>query len=404
MILNSTTMTIAQESLKLHKKLRGKLETCPKMNIKSKRALSLLYTPGVAEVCKEIYKNEEMSFQLTGRANSLAVITDGSAVLGLGNIGPQAAMPVMEGKAILFKKLGDIDAYPICLKTQDKDEIINIIGNLAPTFGAINLEDIAAPKCFEIENALQDLGIPVMHDDQHATAIVASAGLINALKVVKKNLRNIKVVISGAGAAGSAIAKMILKLTDADASGYKNLSDMLVCDTKGIIHKGRLDLKENIYKKEIARLTNKYNVEGTLEDAFTSADVFIGVSKGGIVKKEWIKKMNEKPIIFALANPIPEIMPEEAELGGAFITATGRSDYQNQINNVLAFPGVFRGALNARAKAITKEMQMAAVYALANFIRTPKKNHIIPDALDPKVHKIVAKEVMKHSYEKHTLS
>ncbi|MFH0856777.1 MAG: NADP-dependent malic enzyme [bacterium] len=381
--------------LQLHKKLKGKFTITPKMDVKDKHTLALLYTPGVAEPCKEIANNKEMSFKLTGRANALAVITDGSAVLGLGNIGAEAAMPVMEGKAILFKKLGGIDAYPICLKTQNKDEIINIIKNLAPTFGAINIEDIAAPKCFEIEDSLQDLGIPVMHDDQHATAIVASAGLINALKVAGKNLREIKIVLSGAGAAGIAIAKMILRLTDKDTKGRENLSDMIVCDTKGIIHKGRPGLKENIYKKELAKITNKNNISGTLEDAFKGADVFIGVSKGGIVKKEWIKKMNTRPIIFALANPIPEIMPEEAKLGGAFIIATGRSDYHNQLNNVLAFPGVFRGALNARARAITEEMQMAAVYALANFIKIPRKNYIIPDALNPKVHKIVAKEVMK---------
>lgn len=390
-------MTTSQESLKIHRKLKGKFKICPKMDIKDKRALSLLYTPGVAAACEEIHKDEKMSFELTGRANALAVITDGSAVLGLGNIGPEAAMPVMEGKTILFKKLGGIDAYPICIKTQDKDEIINIIKNLAPTFGAINLEDIAAPKCFEIENSLQNLGIPVMHDDQHATAIVASAGLINALKVARKNLKDIKVIISGAGAAGIAITKMILYLIKSDGADYKNLSDIIVCDTKGIIHKNRPDLAKNVYKDEIAKITNKNNISGTLEDAFLGADVFIGVSAGGIVKKEWIKKMNAYPIIFALANPIPEIMPEEAKLGGAFITATGRSDYDNQINNVLAFPGIFRGALNARAKAITEEMQIAAVYALANFIKIPKKNHIIPDALDPRVHKLVAKEVAKHS-------
>lgn len=373
-------------ALNLHKKLKGKIETKPKMEIKNKKTLALLYTPGVAEACKKIQNRPEESFNLTGRGNALAVITDGSAVLGLGNIGPEAAMPVMEGKAVLFKQFGNIDAYPICLKTQDKNEIINTIKNLAPTFGAINLEDIAAPKCFEIEESLQDLGIPVMHDDQHATAIVATAGLLNALKLADKRINEVTVVLSGAGAAGLAIAKMLISF---------KVKDILLCDTKGIIYEGREDLKDNPYKEKISQITNRDNKKGSLEEAFAKADVFIGVSKGGIVQKEWIKTMNEKPIIFALANPVPEIMPEEAKKGGAYIIATGRSDYPNQINNVLAFPGIFRGAMDAKAERITDEMKIAAVKSLSGFIKKPAIDKIIPDALNRKVHQAVAKAVKK---------
>ncbi len=333
--------------------------------------MALAYTPGVAEPCRAIFNNKKESFNLTGRANSLAVISDGSAVLGLGNIGPEAAMPVMEGKAILFKQLAGIDAFPICLNTQDTKEIIRTIKNLSPTFGAINLEDIAAPKCFEIEEKLQGLGIPIMHDDQHATAIVVMAGLLNALKLAKKNLNQVKVVVCGAGAAGTAIIKTLIKF---------KVKDILACDSKGLIYRGNGD------KQDLAKITNKENRKGGLKEALEGADVFVGVSKGNILKKEWIKKM-DKPIIFALANPVPEISPKDAD---AFIMATGRSDYPNQINNVLAFPGVFRGALDSKAKRITFEMKKRAIYALAGYVQKPRRDHIIPGALDRKVHQAVA--------------
>lgn len=382
-LLSSKTMNIA---LNLHKKLKGKIELNPKFNVKTKKDLALVYTPGVANACTEIFKDKNNSFILTGRGNALAVITDGSAVLGLGNIGPEAAMPVMEGKALLFKKFGGIDAYPICLSVQDENEIVNIIKSLAPTFGAINLEDIAAPKCFYIEEQLQNLGIPVMHDDQHATAIVALAGLLNALKLVNKKINKVKIVVSGAGAAGFAIIKMLIKF------GAENI---IVCDRKGIIYKGRENLECNLHKKTISEITNPLNIKGEIKEALKNADVFIGVSQGNILKKEWLREMNEKSIIFALANPVPEIMPEEAKKAGAYIVASGRSDYPNQINNLLAFPGVFRGTLDAGAKIISDEMKIAAIYALSNFVKNPKRDYIIPNALDQNVHNCVAKAVKK---------
>lgn len=366
------------QSLILHKKLKGKFEIKPKIKINGKKDLALAYTPGVADACRAIFANKKESFNLTSRANSLAIITDGSAVLGLGNIGPEAAMPVMEGKAILFKQLGGIDAFPICLGTQDTDEIIKIIKNLVPTFGAINLEDIAAPKCFKIEEELQDLGIPVMHDDQHATAIVATAGLLNALKLAEKKMSQIKIVVCGAGAAGTAIIKTLIKF------GAK---DILACDSQGLIYRG------GERKQDLALITNQDNKKGGLKEALEGADVFIGVSKGEILKKEWVEKMNQRPIVFALANPIPEIMPAEAQKAGAFIIATGRSDYPNQINNVLAFPGVFRGALDSKAKTITFAMKKRAISALADYIKKPQRNRIIPAALDKKVHRAVAAAV-----------
>jgi len=374
------------KAVQFHKDLAGKFEICPKKIIKNKEDLSLAYTPGVAQACKKIANNKKESFNLTGRGNSLAIITDGSAVLGLGNIGPEAAMPVMEGKAILFKQLAGIDAYPICINTQDKNQIIEIVKNLAPTFGAINIEDISAPKCFEIEEKLQGLEIPVMHDDQHATAVVATAGILNALKVVNKQINQIKIVISGAGAAGTAIAKMLIQF---------NAADIIMCDRKGIIHRDRKDLDDNPHKKEIALATNKENQTGTLENALKNSDVFIGVSTGNILKKEWLKTMAEKPIIFALANPIPEISPEDAKAEGAFIVATGRSDYPNQINNILAFPGIFRGALNSKTSSITDAMKHAAVQAIVNYIKSPAVDFIIPDPLDTNIHKKIAAAVME---------
>jgi malate dehydrogenase (oxaloacetate-decarboxylating) len=361
-------------SLKLHRRLRGKFEIKSKIKIHNRKELALAYTPGVAEACRAIAGNIKESFNLTGRANSLAVVTDGSAVLGLGNIGAEAAMPVMEGKAILFKQLAGIDAFPICLGTQDAGEIIKIIKNLAPTFGAINLEDIAAPKCFKIEKELQELGIPVMHDDQHATAIVAMAGLLNALKLAGKKIEQVKIVVCGAGAAGTAIIKTLIEF---------KAGDILACDSHGLIYRG------GKIKQDLAKITNRENIQGGLKDALEGADVFIGVSRGNVLKKEWVEKM-DKPIVFALANPIPEIDPKDAD---AFIMATGRSDYPNQINNVLAFPGVFRGALDSKAKRITFEMKKRAIQALAGYVKKPGRNHIIPNALDKKVHRAVAKAV-----------
>ncbi len=366
--------------IQLSKKLGGKIEVKSKLKL-TEENLAVLYTPGVAEVSKAIAKDKKLSFEYTIRKNTIAVISDGSAVLGLGNIGPEAALPVMEGKALLFKELAGVDAFPLVLNTQDTEEIIKTIKFLAPTFGGINLEDICAPRCFEIEERLKkELDIPVFHDDQHGTAIVVLAGLINALKVVKKNLAKIKIVISGTGAAGIAIAKLLIK------AGAKNI---IMLDRSGIIYKERHG-GLNDSKMEIAKITNPKKLRGSLHDALAGADVFIGVSAPNLLKKEDIKIMNEKAIVFAMANPTPEIMPEEAKKGGAYIIATGRSDYPNQINNVLVFPGIFRGVLDNKIKKITDEHKIKAARAIAGLIKKPTRDKIIPRALDKRVVKKVA--------------
>lgn len=366
-------MDIKQQALKLHKKFQGKIETVAKIKIKNKKDLSLVYTPGVAAVSSLIAQNPNLAWEYTLKGRTVAIVSDGSAVLGLGNIGPEAALPVMEGKALLFKNFAGLDAFPVCLKTQDEDLIIEIVKNLAPSFGGINLEDISAPRCFKIESSLQDLGIPVMHDDQHGTAVVVLAGLINAAKVVKKDLKNLKIVISGAGAAGTAVAKLI----------FKSVADIIMVDSQGIIFQSRLDL--SLEKRQLAEFTNKENKKGNLQDALKGSDVFIGVSKGNILKFSDIQLMEDKAIIFALANPTPEIMPDEAKKGGAKVVATGRSDYPNQINNVLAFPGIFKGALEIKAPKITEKMKFQAAFALASLVEKPTSENIIPDPFDKKV-------------------
>ncbi|HBO17044.1 MAG: Malate dehydrogenase (Oxaloacetate-decarboxylating) [Candidatus Moranbacteria bacterium GW2011_GWE2_35_2-] len=368
------------KSIELSKKLGGKIEVCSKQKL-TKDNLAVLYTPGVAEVSKAVAKNKKLSFEYTIRKNTVAVVSDGSAVLGLGNLGAIGALPVMEGKALLFKELGGVDAFPIVLDTQDTEEIIKIVKAIAPTFGGINLEDISAPRCFEIEERLKkELDIPVFHDDQHGTAIVVLAGLINALKVVGKNIKKVRIVISGAGAAGTAIMKLLIKY------GAKNI---LMVDSQGIIFKERAG-GLNDAKMEIAHLTNSENIQGTVQDALVGADVFIGVSAPNILKHTDISKMNEKSIVFAMSNPTPEIMPEEAKKGGAYIVATGRSDYPNQINNVLAFPGIFRGALDARVKNILDMHKIKAAKALANLVKKPNRGKIMLSALDKKAVKAVA--------------
>ena len=366
-------MDYNKESLEMHEKLKGKLEVKSKVPLISKDDLSTAYTPGVAEASRKIHQNPEDVYKYTIKANSVAVISDGSAVLGLGNIGPEAALPVMEGKAILFKEFADIDAFPICLNTQNPKEIIQTIKNIAPVFGGINLEDFKAPECFEIEQSLQDIGIPVMHDDQHGTAVVVLAGLINSLKLTNKSKEQVKIIINGAGAAGIAITKLLLRY------GFKNI---LMLDSKSIIYQGRDNL--NSSKEEIAIITNLDNIKGDLTQALNRADIFIGVSKANLVTEQMIKSMNKDPIIFAMANPIPEIMPNLAKRAGAKIIATGRSDFPNQVNNVLAFPGIFRGALDIRAKRITDEMKLAAAEALAGAIE-PTVDMILPNALDKSV-------------------
>lgn len=369
-----------EESIKLSKKLGGKIEVNSKQKL-TKDNLKILYTPGVASVCNAIARDKKLSFDYTIRKNTVAVISDGSAVLGLGNIGPEAALPVMEGKALLFKELGGVDAFPIVIETQDSDTIINIIKNIAPTFGGINLEDISAPRCFKIEEKLKkELNIPVFHDDQHGTAIVVLAGLINATKVVKKKIDKIKIVISGAGAAGVAIAKLLI------AYGAKNI---IMVDSKGIIFKER-DGGLNESKMEIAKITNPQNLMGTIRDALFEADAFIGVSAPNLVNNVDISKMAKDAIVFAMANPIPEIMPNLAKQGGARVIATGRSDFPNQLNNVLVFPGIFRGALNKRVRDITTAHKLKAAKVLAAMVKNPTANKIIPNALDKRVSKRIS--------------
>ncbi|MFQ5708587.1 MAG: NADP-dependent malic enzyme [bacterium] len=390
-------MDIYEESTKLHQSLAGKLEVTSKFEIKDQHDLSLVYTPGVAQVCREIAADAAKAYDLTMKRNTVAIVSDGSAVLGLGNIGANAAIPVMEGKAMLFKAYADIDAFPICVATQNAFEIINLVKNIAPIFAGINLEDISAPRCFEIEQALQNISIPVFHDDQHGTAIVLLAALINASKLANKALTELKVVINGAGAAGTAIAEMLLCVGH-DASLCEPVKEIIVCDSRGIISHARSDIQNNPTKMKLAKITNRRKVTGLLSDAMSGADVFIGVSKGNVVSREMVRSMNDKAIILAMANPTPEIMPDEAKAAGAFIVGTGRSDFPNQVNNVLAFPGIFRGALNARAVRITNKMKIAAAYALAACVDTPTVDTILPSPLDKTVTTRVAKSV-EQAYE-----
>ncbi|WP_315576962.1 NAD(P)-dependent malic enzyme [Oribacterium parvum] len=378
-------MDYAKESLKLHYELKGKLEITPRAKVDSKEALSLAYTPGVAEPCLVIQKDVEKSYELTRRWNTVAVVTDGTAVLGLGDIGPEAGMPVMEGKCVLFKAFGDVDAIPLCVRTKDVEEIVKTVSLLAGSFGGVNLEDISAPRCFEIEKRLKEVcDIPIFHDDQHGTAVVTLAGLINALKLTGKKIEEVKIVTSGAGAAGIAIIKLLLSM------GAKNV---IMTDREGSIYKGRENL--NPIKMEMAEITNLSMEKGSLSDVIKNADVFIGVSAPGTLSKEMVKSMAEKPIIFACANPIPEIFPEDAKEAGAAVVSTGRSDFPNQINNVLCFPGIFRGALDVRAKDINDEMKVAAAYAIAGLVSDQELNaeYILPAAFDERVKDAVAKAV-----------
>lgn len=375
---------LSAEALALHKKLGGKIFTGLSKPIKNKADLSLVYTPGVAAVSSYVAKNKDEAKFYTIKGKMVAVISDGSAVLGLGNIGPEGALPVMEGKAALFKTFADVDAFPIVLSTQDTDEIVETVVRIAPTFGGINLEDFSAPRCFEIEKRIKErLDIPVMHDDQHGTAIAVLAGLINASKVVKKKMEGLKVVISGAGAAGTAIAKLFL---------LAGIKDIILLDTKGIIVRGRGNLNE--HKEELADITNPRGVSGDLSDALRGADVVVGVSGPGLIKADHIKRMNKHPIVFALANPTPEIMPEEAKKAGAAVVATGRSDYPNQINNSLVFPGVFRGALDHGVKKITEEIKLQAAKNLAGLVKKPTAEKIVPSVFEKGVAAAVAKAVV----------
>jgi malate dehydrogenase (oxaloacetate-decarboxylating) len=385
-------MSLREDALKLHRDNRGKLEVTSKVLVKDTEGLSLAYTPGVAEPCKEIHENPDKIYEYTAKGNMVAVVSDGTAVLGLGNIGASASLPVMEGKAVLFKSFAGVDAFPICLNTTDIDKIVEVVTLMEPVFGGVNLEDIAAPACFEIERKLKErLSIPVFHDDQHGTAIIVLAALLNALKITGKELKELVVVINGSGAAGIAIAKIIL------SAGVK---DLIMCDRNGIIHKGRAK-GMNWAKEEMAEVTNKDKKAGTLADALAGADVFIGVSTANIVNAQMIKSMNNDPIVFAMANPVPEIDPDIAKQAGARIVGTGRSDYPNQINNVLAFPGVFRGALDVRASDINEDMKLAAAYALSGIIPEGEltEDYIIPKAFDPRVAPAIAKAVARAAME-----
>jgi len=391
MLFSPGSSEIDKEALALHAKHHGKLEIRSKVPLKNKHDLSLAYTPGVAEVCREIAKDKNLAYKYTMKANTIAIVTDGSAVLGLGNIGGYAAIPVMEGKAILFKEFADIDAFPICFENYETD-FTDQVKNIAPVFGGINLEDIAAPKCFEVEDALQDIGIPVMHDDQHGTAVVVLAALLNACKVTGKKYENLNIVICGAGAAGYAITRL-LKCIGYNPNVCTTVHEIIVCDTHGTIFRGREGLYNNKYKFIIAEETNRPSREGTLADAMLDADAFIGVSGPGIVTEEMIRSMNKDPIVFAMANPVPEIWPDAAMNAGAAVVGTGRSDFPNQINNVLAFPGIFRGALDAHATRITDEMKIAAAHAIADYIKKPQRDRILPNILDREVTQAVAKAV-----------
>lgn len=381
-------MTTNEKALKLHEEWHGKLETVSKTSVKTREDLSYAYTPGVAEPCKAIAQDQEAAYTYTWKSNTVAVVSDGSAVLGLGNIGPYAAMPVMEGKAVLFKEFGGVNAVPICLDTQDTEEIIKAVTYLAPGFGGINLEDISAPRCFEIEERLKEiLNIPVFHDDQHGTAIVVLAGIINALKVVGKQKENCKVVVNGAGSAGVAITKLLLNY---------GLTNIIMCDKVGIIGKHTEGL--NYMQKRMSGMTNPHNETGSLADALRGADIFVGVSAPNIVTPDMVSSMNKDSILFAMANPVPEIMPDIAKAAGARIVGTGRSDFPNQINNVVAFPGIFKGALEGRAVQITEEMKLAAAYAIAGLVPDEElnENNIMPEAFDPKVAQVVADAVKSH--------
>ncbi|AWI13098.1 NAD-dependent malic enzyme [Caldibacillus thermoamylovorans] len=385
-------MSLREEALQLHQMNMGKLETVSKVQLQSPKDLSLAYSPGVAEPSKEIYEHPELVYDYTMKGNTVAVVTDGTAVLGLGNIGPEAALPVMEGKAVLFKSFAGVDAFPLCLGTTDVDKIVETVKLLEPTFGGVNLEDIASPNCFEIEERLKrETNIPVFHDDQHGTAIVTIAGLMNALKLTGRKIHEIKVVINGAGAAGIAIIKLLY---------HYGVRDIIMCDTKGAIYEGR-PFGMNQLKEEVAKITNREGKKGSLKEVIQGTDVFIGVSAGGILSKEMIRSMNPDPIIFAMANPIPEIMPEDAKEAGAAVIGTGRSDYPNQVNNVLAFPGIFRGALDVRATIINEEMKQAAVEAIASLISDEQlsPDYVIPNPFDPRVAPYVARAVAKAAME-----
>ena len=374
---------VYQNSVELHRKFGGKLAVKSKVKLENKEDLSLAYTPGVAEICRVIARDQSQVYPLTLKGNTVAVISDGSAILGLGNLGAAAAIPVMEGKCVLFKEFADVDAFPICLDTQDSEEIIKTIKYLAPVFGGINLEDISAPRCFLIEERLKaELDIPVMHDDQHGTATVVLAGLINALKIRGSKKEEVNIILNGAGAAGTAIAKLLLLY------GFKNI---LIVDRSGLIYEGRPDLNDE--KLKLAAITNLLKKQGSLEDAVKGVDIFIGVSAPGILTAEMLKTMAEKPIIFALANPVPEIMPDIAKESGAYVVATGRSDYPNQINNVLAFPGIFRGALDNKVKQITDEMLIKAAEVLASLVDNPSVDSILPNPFNKEIAKAIAKVI-----------
>ena len=384
-------MDYAAESLRLHREWRGKIEVTPRAKVDSSEALSLAYTPGVAAPCLEIQKHPEESFNLTRRWNTVAVVTDGTAVLGLGDIGPEAGMPVMEGKCVLFKAFGDVDAIPLCVRSKDPDDIVKTVSLLAGSFGGINLEDISAPRCFEIEQRLQEVcDIPVFHDDQHGTAVITLAGMMNALKLVGKKIEDVRIVTSGAGAAGIAIIRLLIEM------GLKNV---IMTDRKGAIYEGREGL--NPIKKEMAKITNRERVAGSLADVIKGADVFIGVSAPGTLTKEMVESMAKDSIIFACANPVPEIMPDEAKAGGAAVVSTGRSDFPNPVNNVLAFPGIFRGALDVRATRINEEMKIAAAKAIAGCVSDDELNadYILPHAFDPRVKDAVASAVAQAARE-----
>lgn len=378
-------MTQNEKALQLHKEWNGKIDTTPKCHVKSREDLALAYTPGVAEPCKVIAEDKEQAYTYTIKSNTVAVVSDGSAVLGLGNIGAEAAMPVMEGKAVLFKEFGGVNAFPICLDTQDTEEIIRTVVNIAPAFGGINLEDISAPRCFEIESRLKELlNIPVFHDDQHGTAIVVLSGIINGLKVVGKEKENCKVIVNGAGSAGIAITKLLLRY------GFK---DVTLCDKSGILSKSSKNL--NWMQKEMMEVTNLTGKTGTLADALKGADIFVGVSAPGIVSEDMVKSMNKDAILFAMANPVPEIMPDAAKKAGAKVVGTGRSDFPNQVNNVVAFPGIFKGALEGHAKQITEEMKLAAALAIAGLVdeKDLNEDNIMPEAFDPRVADVVSQAV-----------
>lgn len=384
-------MTNNEKALALHREWCGKINTTPKCKVKSREDLAIAYTPGVAEPCKAIAENKEDAYHYTIKSNTVAVVSDGSAVLGLGNIGAEAAMPVMEGKAVLFKEFGNVNAFPICLDTQDTEEIIQTVVNIAPAFGGINLEDISAPRCFEIEARLQELlDIPVFHDDQHGTAIVVLAGIINALKVTGRSKEESRVIVNGAGSAGIAISRLLLKY------GFKHVT---LCDKSGILNKDTPGL--NWMQQEMMTLTNLEGRSGTLADAFVGADIFVGVSAPNIVTPEMVSSMNSDPVLFAMANPVPEIMPDAAKKAGAKVVGTGRSDFPNQVNNVVAFPGIFKGALEGRASRITEEMKLAAALAIASLVPDDELNedNIMPEAFDPRVAETVSRAVKEHIHD-----